>query len=118
MQPSGKPKVRFIPITDVDRLIERYPYYAKALIPVKLYPGAANRRNVKTFGVKATFVTSKKVPNYIVYTITKEVFENFDAFKRLHPAYSLLTKKNMLEALSIPIHPGAATYYRDAGLMK
>jgi TRAP transporter TAXI family solute receptor len=115
---SGKRKVRFIPITDVDRLIERYPYYAKALIPVKLYPGVANRTNVETFGVKATFVTSRKVPSYIVYTLTKEVFENFDAFKRLHPAYSLLTKKNMLEALSAPIHPGAATYYRDAGLMK
>jgi TRAP transporter TAXI family solute receptor len=114
---SGKRKVRFVPITGVDGLIERYPYYAKALIPVKFYPGVANRRNVKTFGVKATLVTYKKMPNYIVYSFAKEVFENFDAFKRLHPAYSLLTKKDMLEALSAPIHPGAATYYRDVGLI-
>jgi len=114
---SGKRKVRFIPITDTEDLIKKYPYYAKAVIPIKYYPRVANSRNVKTFGVKATLVTSSKLPDYVVYALTKEVFDNLNMFKKLHPAYLHLTKKNMLEALSAPIHPGAATYYRDVGLI-
>ncbi len=114
---AGKRKVHFVPITDVSGLLSKFPYYAKAFIPIKLYPGSTNKGDVATFGVKATFVTSAKVPDDVVYAITKEVFDNFEAFKKLHPAYQVLTKKNMLEGMSAPIHPGAMKYYKEAGLM-
>ena len=114
---AGKRKVHFVPITGVDKLLAKFPYYAKAVIPIKLYPGSTNKEDVQTFGVKATFVTSAKVPNDVVYAITKEVFDNFESFKKLHPAYGVLTKKNMLEGMSAPIHPGAMKYYKEAGLM-
>ena len=114
---SGKRKVHFVPITGVEQLLRRYPYYARAFIPIKLYPGATNRGDVETFGVKATFLTSAKVPERVVYAITKEVFENLEEFKKLHPAYQVLTKKNMLEGMSAPIHPGALKYFKEAGLM-
>lgn len=113
---SGKRKVRFASIVGVDKLLEKYPYYAKAFIPVNLYPGAVNDKDVQTFGVKATFVTSAKVPDNVVYAITKEVFDNFEDFKKLHPAYQVLTKEGMLEGLSAPIHAGAMKYYKEAGL--
>jgi len=113
---AGARKVRFASITGIDSLLEKYPYYAKAFIPVKLYPGAENTENVDTFGVKATFVTSAKVSEDVVYAVTKEVFDNFDAFKKLHPAYAVLTKEGMLEGLSAPLHPGALKYYKEAGL--
>ena len=114
---AGARKVRFVSITGVESLFEKYPYYAPSFVPVKLYPGAVNDSDVTTFGVKATFVTSAKVPEDVVYAITKEVFENFDDFKSLHPAYAVLTKEGMLEGLSAPIHPGAMKYYKEAGMM-
>ncbi|MGD8315623.1 MAG: TAXI family TRAP transporter solute-binding subunit [Syntrophobacterales bacterium] len=114
---AGRRKVHFVPITGVDKLLKKYPYYAKAFIPIKLYPGATNTKDVETFGVKATFVTSAKVPDRVVYAITKEVFDNFEDFKKLHPAYQVLTKENMLEGMSAPIHPGAMKYYKEAGMM-
>jgi hypothetical protein len=114
---AGRRKVHFVPITGVDNLLKKYPYYAKAFIPIKLYPGATNTKDVETFGVKATFVTSAKVPDRVVYAITKEVFDNFEDFKKLHPAYQVLTKENMLEGMSAPIHPGAMKYYKEAGMM-
>ena len=114
---SGKRKVHFVPITGLEKLLSKYPYYARAFIPIKLYPGATNKADVETFGVKATFVTSAKVPERVVYAITREVFENFKEFKGLHPAYEVLTKKNMLEGMSAPIHPGALKYFKEAGLM-
>ena len=113
---AGARKVRFASITGIDSLLEKYPYYAKAYIPVKLYPGAENTENVDTFGVKATFVTSAKVSEDVVYAVTKEVFDNFDSLKKLHPAYAVLTKEGMLEGLSAPLHPGALKYYKEAGL--
>ena len=114
---AGTRKVRFVPITGIDDLLAKYPYYAKSFVPVKEYPGAVNESDVDTFGVKATLVTSAKVPENVVYAITKEVFENFEEFKGLHPAYKVLTKQNMLEGLSAEIHPGAMKYYKEAGLM-
>jgi TRAP transporter TAXI family solute receptor len=115
---AGARKVRIVPVTGagIDTLIADNPYYAKAQVPVKFYPGAENDADVDTFGVKATFVTSAKVPENVVYAITKEVFDNFEDFKKLHPAYGVLTKANMLEGQSAPIHPGAEKYYTEAGL--
>ncbi|MFZ0448645.1 MAG: TAXI family TRAP transporter solute-binding subunit [Desulfatiglandaceae bacterium] len=114
---AGKRKVKFVPITNIESLLKKYPYYAKSVTHVtEFYPGAVNDKDVATFGVKATFVTSAKTPDKVVYAIVKEVFDNFEAFKKLHPAYAYLTKKNMLEGLSAPIHPGAMKYYKEVGL--
>lgn len=113
---SGTRKVRFISISGIEGLLVKNPYYAKSYVPVNNYPGAVNDKDVPTFGVKATFVTSAKVPDEIVYAITKEVFDNLEEFKNLHPAYAGLTRENMLEGLSAPIHPGAMKYYKEAGL--
>ncbi|MCP4104906.1 MAG: TAXI family TRAP transporter solute-binding subunit [Desulfobacteraceae bacterium] len=117
---AGATKVRFIPVDGpgIDKLIEKYSHYTKSFIPVKLYPGAENSADVGTFAVKATFVTSSKVPEHVVYAITKEVFDNFDTFKKLHPAYKNVTKRAMLDSLSAPIHVGAMKYYKEVGLMK
>ena len=115
---SGVRKVKIVQITgsQINALISANSYYAKATIQRSLYPNAKNSGNIATFGVKATFVTSTDVADDIVYAITKEVFENFEDFKKLHPAYSTLTKQSMLEGLSAPIHPGAMRYYKEAGL--
>ncbi len=115
---AGRRKVRFVEVTGpgIDGMIKAKPFYAKSYVPVELYPGAVNESDVMTFGVKATFVTSAKVSEDVVYAITKEVFENFEDFKKLHPAYQVLTKEGMLEGLSAPIHPGAMKYFKEAGL--
>jgi len=115
---AGATKVRFVPIEGpgIDELITKKPYYAKSVVPVDQYPTAVNDADVPTFGVKATFVTSAKVSDEVVYAITKEVFENFESFKKLHPAYAVLTKEGMLAGLSAPIHPGAMKYFKEAGL--
>ena len=117
---SGRIKVFIVSIEgpDIDKMLEKYSYYAKSTIPCSFYPSALNTEDIKTIGVKTTFVTSKQVDDDIVYAITKEVFENIAAFKSLHPAYQALTKESMLEGLSAPVHKGALKYYKQAGLDK
>ncbi|MBU2874628.1 MULTISPECIES: TAXI family TRAP transporter solute-binding subunit [Marinobacter] len=98
------------------KLIDDNPYYRKAVIPGGMYRGSDN--DVTTFGVAATFVSSTDVPEDVVYEVVKAVFENFDSFKRLHPAFANLKKEEMVsDALSAPLHPGAAKYYKEAGLI-
>jgi TRAP transporter TAXI family solute receptor len=118
---SGSRKVRFISITgsDIDKLISDKNYYIKTTIPVReFYAGSENPVNVETFGVVATLCTSAKMPDDVVYFITKELFDNLDYFKRQHPAYARLTKKGMLRGLSAPLHPGALKYFKETGLVQ
>lgn len=78
-----------------------------------------NDKDTATFGVGATFVTSTNTPNYVVYQTVKAVFENFDKFKKQHPAFSNLKKEEMIkDGLSAPLHPGAVKYYKEVGLLK
>jgi TRAP transporter TAXI family solute receptor len=98
----------------VDALIKAHPYYSVATIPGGMY--ANNPDPIKTYGVLATLVTSAKVPDEVVYNLVKAVFENFDEFKKLHPAFAHLDPKTMVkEGLSAPIHPGALKYYKEKG---
>ncbi len=113
---AGRRKVRFVPITEVDALLEKYPYYARTKIPLGLYKNSLNEEDVETFGVKATFITRASVGEDIVYAFAKEVFDNLEEFKTMHPAYGELTREKMLEGLSAPLHPGAQRYYNEIGL--
>jgi TRAP transporter TAXI family solute receptor len=98
------------------KLINNNPYYREATIPGGMYRGSDD--DVTTFGVAATFVSSTDVSEKVVYQVVKAVFENFDSFKRLHPAFANLEKEEMVsDTLSAPLHPGAATYYKEAGLI-
>jgi TRAP-type uncharacterized transport system substrate-binding protein len=55
----------------------------------------------------------------MVYTLVKAVFENFDDFKKLHPALANLKPESMVaDGLSAPLHPGAAKYYKEKGWIK
>jgi TRAP transporter TAXI family solute receptor len=100
----------------VDELIEQHRYYASATIPGGMY--ANNPTPTKTYGVLATMVTSAKVRDDVVYALVKAVFDNFDEFKRMHPAFAHLDPKNMVkDGLSAPLHPGAAKYYKEKGWM-
>ncbi|PIE11794.1 MAG: C4-dicarboxylate ABC transporter substrate-binding protein [Rhodobacterales bacterium] len=98
----------------VDKLIEENSYYRAASVPGGMYRGTD--ADVNTYGVGATFVTSANVSDEAVYEVVKAVFDNFDDFKNLHPAFANLTPQDMATAgLSAPLHDGAAKYYREQG---
>src|ERR1051325_11468041 len=105
---------KLIPLTGpaVDSLVKAHSYYAKATIPGGMY--ANNPNPTETYGVLATLVTSAKSSDDTVYALTKAVFDNFDEFKKLHPAFAHLDPKEMIKnGLSAPLHPGAIKYYKE-----
>lgn len=108
--------VHLVPVTGeaIDKLVADHSYYAKAIIPGGLYKGSDEP--VESFGVYATLVTSADVDDDKVYAVVKAVFDNFDRFKRLHPAFAHLKEQDMIKnALSAPLHDGAVRYYKERG---
>jgi TRAP transporter TAXI family solute receptor len=101
----------------VDKLVAANSYYAKATIPAGLYKG--NDQPTQTYGVVATFVSSTKTSSDQVYTLVKAVFDNFEDFKKLHPAFANLKPENMIkDGLTAPLHDGAVKYYKEKGWIK
>ncbi len=100
---------------EIDKLIADNSYYRSATIPAGMYN---NDKDVTTFGVGATFVTSADVPEEVVYVVVKAVFENFEQFTKLHPAFANLKPEEMIkDGLSAPLHDGAVKYYKEQGWM-
>ncbi len=101
----------------INKLVKSYPYYRHVSIPANMYKG--NPTAVKTFGVGATFVTSEKVSEKVVYDVVKTIFDNINEFKKLHPALKNLKVTEMVkDGLSAPLHTGAMKYYKEKGLLK
>lgn len=108
-----------IPVTgpEIDKLVAENDYYRSATVPGGTYRGTPD--DVQTFGVGATFVSSSNVSSDVIYQVVKSVFENFEDFRKLHPAFAELKKEEMIkEGLSAPLHDGAIKYYKEVGLIK
>lgn len=112
--------VNIIPLDghEIDELIIRSPFYDKVVIPEHWYHNLKNKQDIPSFGYKTIFFTSAEASEEVVYSITREVFNNLEKFKKQHPAYEELTKQNMVEIIDrlAPIHPGALRYYKEVGL--
>jgi TRAP transporter TAXI family solute receptor len=99
----------------IEQAMAESGFYEAAIIKGGTYRG--NPNDVQTFGVHATFVTTESVDDGVVYHLVRSVFENFNAFKVLHPALQALEKPDMLlKGLRAPVHEGAKRYYREAQL--
>jgi TRAP transporter TAXI family solute receptor len=117
--PTTSCGAKLVPITGpaVDKLIAEKPYYAKASIPAGLYPN--NPQATETYGVLATLITSSKTSPDTIYVVVKAVFDNFEEFKKLHPALANLKPEEMVKnGLSAALHEGAARYYKEKGWIK
>ncbi len=110
--------VDFVDVTGpvIDKLIDDNPFYRTASIPAGMYKGQTEDN--LTFGVGATFISSADVSEEVVYVVVKAVFDNFEDFKKLHPAFANLKEEEMIkDGLSAPLHDGAVKYYKERGWM-
>jgi len=100
----------------IDKLVAQEPYFSAIAIPDGTYKTQTG--TVNSFGARLAAVTSEDVPDDLAYEVVKAVFENLDSFKRLHPGLGHLEAKDMMKnGVTAPIHPGAARYFREAGMM-
>lgn len=109
---------KLVPVTGpkIDKLVNETPYYAHTNVPANLYPN--NDKEIKSFGTLSIVFVDQRMSDDVAYQVTKAVFEDFDTFKRLHPAFAMLKKENMIkDGISAPLHSGAIRYYKEVGLL-
>lgn len=100
----------------IDQMIKDNRYYQPQMIPGGLYLG--NDRSVKSFGVKSVLVSSVETSEDAVYQLVKSVFESFESFRKLHPAFSNLIKEEMAFVTGDePLHAGAIKYFKEVGYL-
>jgi TRAP transporter TAXI family solute receptor len=101
---------------DIDRLIADNRFFAVTEIPAGTYKNM--NAPIQTFGTPVTAVSSADIDDDTVYDVVKTVFDNLSEFKRTHKALgNLLPGRMMTDGLSAPMHPGAARYFREKGMM-
>lgn len=111
-------EARIVPLEGaaIDSIVDSSPYYVRANTPGGLYRNVPDP--VPTLALVATLVTSLEQPEALIYNVVRDIFNNLETFKKMHPAYGDLTPEGMLEGLSAPLHPGAKKYYQEIGLLK
>jgi uncharacterized protein len=98
----------------IDRLLSEHSEYGRAVISAYTY--VSNTEDVMTIGVWTAIITTTRLPDTVAYEITKAVFENIDDFRRLHPDFATLLPADMVPSADrVPLHAGAARYYRERG---
>jgi uncharacterized protein len=98
----------------IDALLSEHTEYERAVIPGGTYLG--NPADVHTIGIHTVVVTTTLMSDTVAYEITKAVFDNFEVFRRLHPAFEKLSIMDMVAGVeSAPLHSGSARYYRERG---
>lgn len=105
-----------VPIpADVVRNVGR-PVYQPAMIPAGTYDGQIEA--VETASIRNVLVTHDNVPDDVVYRMTKAMFEHLDELAAAHVAATAISLEGAVTNLAVPLHPGAAAYYRESGLLE
>jgi len=112
-------KMRIIPIEKdmMTKILKSHPYYAASVIPAGAYPQIdSDTPALKWLGLVVTY---EDFDTDLAYNIVKAVAkDHLDEFKQAHANARKLTTGEMARGMSIPWHPGAAKFWREAGFLK
>jgi TRAP transporter TAXI family solute receptor len=110
-------KVTLVPVEgrEAEALIKKYSFYTSVTIPANTYKDQAE---VKTVAVMAMMVARSDLPADLVYGVTRAVFDDLKTLHEAHAAGRNLTLQTALNGMPIPLHPGAARFYKEKGVVK
>lgn len=104
-----------VPTDIYNQLKVDYPFYVQITIPAGTYTGLDE--DVNSVAVLAMIGTGADVPEDAVYEATKAIFEHTDILIATHKKGEQITLETALDGMSIPVHPGAAQYFEEQGLV-
>jgi len=91
-----------------------YPLWDRYIIPAKTYP--SQKKAINTIAQPNFLTVREDVPEEDVYLITKTIYENLPFLHAIHKATKAMALKKAIVGLPMPLHPGAARYYKEAGV--
>ena len=90
--------------------------YQPTIIPANTYTGQT--ADVATAAIPNFLVTHAGVSDDLAYQMAKSMYENIDTLYAAHNAAKAIKRDNAIKGMPIPLHPGAAKYYKEVGLLK
>ena len=100
----------------IKNLQSQHPWYGAYTIPAGTYPGQDT--DVLTSAIKITICTDARVDDDVIYAMTKAFWENFEELKATQAPLKQVNPKEAVKDLAgLPVHEGAARYYREIGLL-
>jgi TRAP transporter TAXI family solute receptor len=112
----GVKNLRILEFTDdqVKAVNTVYPVWKRCTISPGTYPGQKNA--IQTIAQPNLLVAHKDVPDDVIYSIVKTMYENLDYLRKIHQATKVMSLDLAITGLSLPLHPGAIRYYKEMGL--
>lgn len=101
--------------SELARINSRYPLWDYYDIPAGTYPN--QQATIRSAGHPNVLAVRADVPEETVYRITKSMWENLPALQEIHRSTNDMRLDLALKGLGAPLHPGAARYYREQGLV-
>lgn len=83
-------------------------------IPAETYPNQA--KAIETIAQPNILSVRADVPEEDVYQITKTIYANLSFLNNIHPATKAMALEKAIAGLPMPLHPGAARFYKEQGL--
>jgi len=99
----------------VDRLRSNYPFFKPAVIPANTYRGQTE--DIRTVGIDGLLLCHDSMPEALVYEMTRQLFEALPELSSAQPAARLINV-GRAPSTPVPLHPGAARYYRERDLFR
>lgn len=98
---------------EADKICETHSFYTKTTIPGGTYEGTAT--DTAALAIKATLAVSAKLDEETVYEMTKALFENTEELGQAHAKGKEVSAASAVTGVSVPFHPGAVKYFKEAG---
>ncbi|MDR1515789.1 MAG: TAXI family TRAP transporter solute-binding subunit [Synergistaceae bacterium] len=98
----------------MEKLTKEFPYFINSKIPANTYRGVD--KDITTPAVMAILVTHDEIPDDVIYEFTKAMFTNIADIHAAHAKSKEITLKTALDGLTVPLHPGAAKFYKEQGI--
>jgi TRAP transporter TAXI family solute receptor len=113
-------KMRMLSLSDAEiaKFKEINAGFVRHVIPKGTYAQYGVEEDVVTVQAPTVLIAHAKTPADVVYKITKAVVEGREDFARVTAAMKGVTAKDMAANHGQPMHPGAAKYFKEAGLLK
>ncbi len=113
---TARERMALLNVTDeqLEKINGEHHLWGRYIIAAGTYPG--QKDDIFTMAYPNLLVASDQLTADEVYKITKCIFENLDSFSSIHNVTAAISLHNSLDGSPLPIHPGAARYYREVGL--
>ena len=101
---------------ELEKIISKYPFFREAVIPKDAYHG--QDEDIHTVAVRAVIAVRDDMPEEVSYNLTKVMWEKRDELIEMMAKLKGMDPEYPVKGVTVPVHPGAVKYYKEAGVWK